>query len=297
MQLISKKTLFLFFLPCAVFMGVFVLYPILLMIYNSLFNINIAGNHGFIGLDNYIKALTSSGIHKQLKNTVIYILIAVSFEMFFGVVIAILFERNYKGVKIIRSLFITPLMIAPLVAGLLWRLMLSANFGIVNQLLLNLGILNKTTDILWLASSDWSLIACCIADIWLTTPFMMMMALTGLHGLNESMIEAALLDGASTFQQIVRIKLPNIKPVLLTALSIRIIDAAGTFDIIWAMTEGGPNKSSETLSIVIYKTLTRYNQNGYASAMAAIFIVILVIFTLVFMQSMWNPRKKTDGMF
>ncbi len=82
-----------------------------------------------------------------------------------------------------------------------------------------------------------------------------------------------------------------IKPVLLTALSVRIIDAARTFDIIWAMTEGGPNSSSETISIVIYKTLTRYADIGYASSMAVIFIVVLVVFTLVFMQSLWNPRK------
>ena len=87
---------------------------------------------------------------------------------------------------------------------------------------------------------------------------------------------------------------PVIKPVLLTALSVRIIDAARTFDIIWAMTEGGPNSSSETISIMIYKTLTRYNDIGYASAMAVVFIVVLVVFTLVFMQSLWNPKKKNS---
>ena len=86
--------------------------------------------------------------------------------------------------------------------------------------------------------------------------------------------------------------MPGIKPVLLTALSVRIIDAAKTFDIIWAMTEGGPNSSSETISIVIYKQLVKYNNTGYASAMAIIFIVVLVAFTLIFMQSLWNPKKK-----
>ena len=84
------------------------------------------------------------------------------------------------------------------------------------------------------------------------------------------------------------------RSVLLTALSVRIIDAARTFDIIWAMTEGGPNSSSETISIMIYKTLTRYNDIGYASAMAVVFIVVLVVFTLVFMQSLWNPKKKNS---
>lgn len=292
MRLISKKNMLFFLLPGALFMTIFIVYPIIRMAYDSLFNITVTGNNGYVGLGNYIKAFTSSGITKQLRNTVLYVLVAVSVELLLGIVVALLFEKEYRGSKIIRSLFITPLMIAPLVAGLLWKLMLSANFGIVNQLLWKVGILEQTTDILWLASSDWSLLACCIADIWLTTPFMMMMVLTGLQSLDNDMIEAASIDGANALQKIIRIKLPNIKPILLTALSIRIIDAARTFDIIWAMTEGGPNKASETLSIVIYKTLTRYNQTGYASAMAIIFIVILVVFTLVCMQSMWNPKKK-----
>ena len=123
---------------------------------------------------------------------------------------------------------------------------------------------------------------------------MMLMTLAGLQGLDTSIVEAAKIDGANMLQQIFYVKIPMIKPVLLTALSVRIIDAARTFDIIWAMTEGGPNSSSETLSIIIYKTLTRYNDIGYASAMAVVFIVALVIFTLVFMQSLWNPKKKSN---
>lgn len=203
-----------------------------------------------------------------------------------------LFELNYKGSKVIRSLMMAPLMIAPLVAGLTWKLMMSSSFGIVNELLTRVGILSSSSDILWLADAKWSLIACCIADIWLTTPFMMLMILAGLQGLDSSMLEAAKIDGANLLQQVFAIKLPVIKPILLTALSVRIIDAARTFDIIWAMTEGGPNSSSETISIIIYKTLTRYSDTGYASAMAVVFIAVLVVFTLVFMQSLWNPKKK-----
>ncbi len=292
MRLISKKTLFLFFLPGAIFMGLFVVYPICLMVYESFFKLDASGARIFAGLSNYMKAFSNSGILPEIKNTLLYIVIAVSAETIIGLIVALLFEHDYRGSKIIRTLFMSPLMIAPLVAGLLWKLMLSANFGIVNQVLYNLGIIKDTTDILWLGSSQWSLVACCIADIWLTTPFMMLMILAGLQGLDKDIIEASCIDGANGLQRILHIKIPNIKTILLTALSIRIIDAARTFDIIWAMTEGGPNKSSETLSIVIYKTLTRYNKTGYASAMAVIFILILLIFTVVFMQSLWNPKKK-----
>ena len=294
MRLISKKTLLLFFLPGAVFMGAFLVYPIISMVFDSFFEIGITGERSFIGLDNYIHAFTAGGFMKQLKNTLLYILLAVSVETVLGVLFALFFEMNYKGSKIIRSLMMAPLMIAPLVAGLTWKLMMSSSFGIVNELLTRVGILSSSSDILWLADEKWSLIACCIADIWLTVPFMMLMTLAGLQGLDTSIVEAAKIDGANMLQQIFYVKIPMIKPVLLTALSVRIIDAARTFDIIWAMTEGGPNSSSETLSIIIYKTLTRYNDIGYASAMAVVFIVALVIFTLVFMQSLWNPKKKSN---
>lgn len=292
MKLISKKTLLLFFLPGAIFMGAFLIYPIITMVIDSFFKISLTGDRTFIGLDNYIKAFTAGGFMKQLKNTLVYIVVAVGFETVFGMLFALLFELNYKGSKVIRSLMMSPLMIAPLVAGLTWKLMMSSSFGIVNELLTRVGILSSSSDILWLADTRWSLLACCIADIWLTTPFMMLMILAGLQGLDDSMVEAARIDGAGLLQQIFYIKIPMIKPVLLTALSVRIIDAARTFDIIWAMTEGGPNSSSETISIIIYKTLTRYNNTGYASAMAVLFIAVLVIFTLVFMQSLWNPKKK-----
>lgn len=292
MRLISKRTLLMFFLPGALFMGMFLIYPIIKMLMDSIFEIGLTGDRTFVGLANYSKAFTDGGFLKQLKNTLIYIVLAVGVETAIGMLFALFFELDYKGSKIIRSLMMAPLMIAPLVAGLTWKLMMSSSFGIVNELLTRVGILSSSSDILWLADAKWSLIACCIADIWLTTPFMMLMILAGLQGLDSSMLEAAKMDGANLLQQVFLIKVPVIKPVLLTALSVRIIDAARTFDIIWAMTEGGPNSSSETISIVIYKTLTRYNDIGYASAMAVVFILVLVVFTLVFMQSLWNPKKK-----
>ena len=292
MKLISRKTLLLFFLPGAIFMSAFLIYPIITMVIDSFFEIGLTGNRAFVGLENYIHAFAAGGFLKQLKNTVVYIVIAVGVETAIGLLFALFFEMNYKGNKVIRSFMMVPLMIAPLVAGLTWKLMMSSSFGIVNELLQRVGIIADSSAILWLADEKWSLLACCIADIWLTTPFMMLMILAGLQGMDNSMVEASKIDGVNMLQQIFYIKLPVIKPVLLTALSIRIIDAARTFDIIWAMTEGGPNSSSETISIIIYKTLTRYNDVGYASAMAVIFIAVLVAFTMVFMQRLWNPKKK-----
>ena len=122
MRLISRKTLLLFFLPGAIFMGAFLIYPIISMVIDSFFEIGITGEKTFVGLENYIRAFTAGGFLKQLKNTFVYILIAVSVETVIGLLFALFFELNYKGSKVIRALMMAPLMIAPLVAGLTWKL-------------------------------------------------------------------------------------------------------------------------------------------------------------------------------
>ena len=289
--MMSRKTLLIFFLPGAIFMMVFLVVPLVQMLVNSFFNYELGGEREFIGLANYIKLFTSPSFLKPLRNTIVYVVIAVSFELIFGLVMALLFNTPFPGNKVLRSFFLTPLMIAPIVAGLIWKLMLNTQFGIVNMLLEKIGIIGNINDIMWLADPNIALISCCIADIWLTTPFMMLMLLAGLNGLDHSVIEAASIDGASAFQKFFRIKLPGIMPVLLTAVSIRIVDAARTFDIVWTLTEGGPRGSSELLSVTLYRILVRYNDVGYASAIAIIFVLLLLVFALVFMRDMWKPRK------
>ncbi len=291
MRLVSRKALFFFFLPGALFMGLFLIYPVVKMGVDSFYAFSRTGEATFVGFENYIEALTTDAFLKPLRNTLVYIVVAVSVELVLGLAAALVYENHFKGGRTLRSLMLTPLMLAPLVAGLIWKLLLSAQFGIVNELLVRMGILSSNSGILWLADKRWALLSCCIADIWLTTPFMMLMIMAGLRNLDASMIEAAKMDGANALQTIFLIKLPNIKTMILTALSIRIIDAARTFDIIWGMTEGGPNKSSEVISVVIYRTLARYGKVGFASAMGIIFVIALVAFTLIAMQSLWRPEK------
>lgn len=162
MRLISRKTLLLFFLPGALFMGAFLIYPIITMVIDSFYEIGITGSKSLVGLDNYIRAFTAGGFLKQLRNTLIYIVVAVGVETVVGLLFALFFELDYKGSKIIRSFMMAPLMIAPLVAGLTWKLMMSSSFGIINELLTRIGILSSSSDILWLADERWSLLACAL---------------------------------------------------------------------------------------------------------------------------------------
>lgn len=279
---INKRTLALFFMPAGLFMALFLLFPLLKLVYDSFFNVgdNYSGRT-FVGIHNYVKAFTSQQFQSDSWHTLIYVIIAVGFETILGLLLAVVLTNKYKGFKAIRTFILSPLMIAPLVAGLVWKFMLSSQFGIVNALLVKLHVLESVNSILWLSDSRFSLISCIIADIWLTTPFMMLMFLAGIQSIPDSLYESAAVEGANKWQIIFHIIIPNIRGVLFSSLVIRVIDAARTFDIIWAMTQGGPQGSSELLSVHIYKMLQRYGDIGYASAMAVIFIVVLVAITLL----------------
>lgn len=290
MRLISRKTLLLFFLPGAIFMAMFLLYPIAKMAIDSLYKIDVFSNtKTFIGLQNYVKAFTDDSFLEPLRNTFLYVMIAVSFETVIGMGLALVVVHDFKGIKLIRTLLLTPLMIAPLIAGLTWRLMFNSNFGIINQLLRNVGILKNATDtITWLSDKKMALAAVIVADIWLTVPFMMLMFLAGLQSIDKSVLEAAQIDGVNFFQNLFLVKLPIIKLVIFTAVTVRVIDAARTFDIIYVMVE----EQVSVISTQIYNTLVKYQHPGYASAMAIIFITFFVVITVGFLQNMWRPSKK-----
>lgn len=259
------------------------------MAIDSFFEFDIFTNSRlFVGLDNYIKAFTDKSFLLPVKNTFIYVLFTVTIETVIGMAISLVLVNEFKGSKLIRSLMLSPLMIAPLIAGLTWRLMFNSNFGIINQILRDVGILKNATDtITWLADKNLALAAAIVADIWLTVPFMMLMFLAGLQSIDKGILEAAKIDGVNFFQELFYIKFPAIKPIILTAISIRMIDAARTFDIIYVMVD----EQVTVISTVIYKTLVKYNHTGYASAMALLFIIFFVIVTLVFLQNMWRPSK------
>ncbi|AJY77316.1 carbohydrate ABC transporter permease [Paenibacillus beijingensis] len=286
----DRKAALLFFAPAAVFMVLFFLYPMALLIRDSVFDSKTGTR--FVGGDNYVNALTSERFYLSLYNTVIFVIGAVTIELLIGLVLALLLATGFKGSQLTRTLFLSPLMIAPLVCGLIWKFMLNDQFGIINSILYRLGILNSPHSILWLSDSKFALFSCMIADVWLTTPFMMLVLLAGIQGIPGSLYEAAHIDGAGRSQRFWHITLPSLKPVIVVAVLIRMIDAARSFDIIWILTQGGPGFSSSVLSTMIYNAMARYNQTGYASALAVLFMLAMLLVCGFFMNRVWNPGKK-----
>ena len=287
----DRRYVLLLLAPAAIYLAVFVAWPLLNLLRDSLYEVALMtpGERSFVGLDNFSRALSSSRVGGAALRTLGYTLIALSIEFTLGFGIALLFNSPGRRSALLRTIFLFPLMIPPIVAGLLWRFLLIDNFGIVNHILHALGLLAATGDIAWLGDRDIVLFSVTLPDIWLTTSFVTLVLYTGLQNIPVSLLEAARIDGAGALQLFRHVTLPLLRPVIAVVLIIRGIDAARAFDIIWVQTEGGPRFASEVLSMHIYRIMIRYGDMGFASAIATLFLLALLLISLLAFFGIWRP--------
>jgi len=279
--------------PAALFMLVLVAYPLLDLVRNSFFNGMLSAPDAghFVGLDNYASAIASPQFSGALARTILYTLIVVPCELVLGIAAALLFNAIGQRSAIFRTVFAFPLMIAPLVAGLLWKFLLSDNFGVINWILHWVGILRDPTSISWLSDPTLVMFSVAIPDIWLTTSFVALVVYAGLQGIPGDILEAATIDGAAYFQRLRYVTLPLLRPVLAVVLVIRGVDAAKTFDVIWLQTQGGPAFASEVLSLQIYRTTIRFGDLGQGAAIATMFLVAMTVVSIVAVARVWRPGE------
>ena len=291
MRISDRKFALFMMLPAAAFLSTFVLWPVITFVSNSFYKISpIAGGpREFTGFSNYMEALTSSSFQSAAQRTLIYTFIVVMLEFTLGLTMALIFAALGNRSSIFRTLFMYPLMIAPVVAGLLWRFLFIDNFRLVNQLLGQIGIIQTTSPIGWLSDPKVALFSVSFPDIWLTTSFITLVLFAGLQNLPSDIIEAAKIDGARFPTMLFRVILPLLRPVLAVALIIRGIDAARAFDIIVIQTGGGPQESTTTLSLLVYRTLTRYGNPGLASAMGSIYLLAMILVAGIAIFAIWRP--------
>ncbi|BDO43615.1 sugar ABC transporter permease [Cellulomonas sp. NTE-D12] len=291
MRLTDRRFAALLMVPAALFLAAFVAWPIVRLVMNSFYDISpIAGGpRTFVGLGNYTTALASSGFRSSAVRTLAYTVLVVSAEFVLGLATALLFSAIGRRSAVFRTIFMYPLMIAPVVAGLLWRFLLIDNSGIVNALLARVGILHSASDIGWLSNSRIVLFSVAIPDIWLTTAFMALVLFAGLQNIPGDVIEAARLDGAKGWTLLRRIIVPLLRPVIAVTLIVRGIDAAKAFDIILIQTGGGPENASQTLSLLIYRTMVRFGEPGLASAMATMYLLVMLAVAVAAVVTIWRP--------
>lgn len=290
MRITDKRFATLLMLPAAAFLGVFVVWPLGQFVADSFFDITpIGGERRFIGFGNYIAAFQSADFANAAWRTLAYTAIVVVLEFTIGFAVALLFAALGDRSRIFRTIFLYPLMIAPVVAGLLWRFLLIDNFGILNQLLTQVGILKTANQIAWLSDPNIALFSVALPDVWLTTSFITLVLFAGLQNVPGDVIEAARMDGARFPTLVFRIVIPLLRPVIAVAVILRGIDAARAFDVILIQTNGGPQGSTETLSLLIYRTLVRFGDPGLASAMGTLYLIGLMVVAVIAVTAIWRP--------
>ena len=240
----------------------------------------------WVGFDNMLSALSNPRVWSSLLTTLFFAAVCVSAEMVLGISLALALEKPVRGMSIFRTLFILPMMIAPIAVGLAWRYIFDAQFGLINALLKLAGLGAQT----WLADPQLAFTAIVIADIWQWTPFVFIMMIAALAGLDNSVMEAARIDGAVWWQQTFLVKLPMVMHVIAITLMMRLIDAFRVLEVIYVLTFGGPGDSTEILALHIYKTAFVGQQLGVAAAISLLLLVVVALLSWAALR-LSNPMK------
>ncbi len=281
---------YFFILPAVAIMVAGLVYPVLQAFYLSLYDWKIGTKFEdapFVGLRHFIRMVTDDNVHESIWVTLRFGFWTITIEMFLGVALALLLEKPIRGASVFRTIFILPLMISPVVVGLIWRYLFDARIGWINYYLGKIGIEPQV----WLGNADLAFFAIVFTDIWQWTPFIFIIVIAGLQALPSEILEASKIDGANWWQHIFLVKLPMIRSILLIALLLRLIDVFRALEVMYILTGGGPGRATELLSLHIYNRAFETQQLGYASAISVLLIVI--VFALSFgILVAGNPLKE-----
>ncbi|PYM15773.1 MAG: sugar ABC transporter permease [Candidatus Rokuibacteriota bacterium] len=236
----------------------------------------------FIGLGNYARILLGDPRFREaVVRTIYFTVLAVAAETVLGVAMALLFNREFWGRGLLRTLAILPMVATPTAIALVFVMMYHPTLGVANYLLTVVGL----SGFRWTYSSQTALYAIAVVDVWQWTPLIMLIALAGLASLPREPYEAAHLDGASTWQAFWHITLPLLRPTIVVAILFRAIDALKTFDVIFVMTQGGPANATETINLLLFNQAFSYFNMGYASSMAVALFALVMGASLILIKA------------
>ena len=247
---------------------------------------------GFVGLHNYVRVVTNPLFYRYaLPNTFLFLVLAVGIELALGLAIALLINRRFPGQRVVKILLVLPLLVAPVVTGLMFYWMFHSEFGLVNQILAAVGL----PGVLWF-NRPWTAFAVIVlADVWTWTPWFVLIIYAGLQSLPPEPFEAARIDGAGVWSIFRLVTVPLLYPVLSIVVLIRSFDAFRVFDIVWTMTGGGPGNATETFGTFVYRIgyLTVNYSEGAAAAMvgAVIIMVVGIVVYGAFARVVWGRHE------
>lgn len=275
----------LFPLPAVLFVAVLMVFPVLYTLFLSFTNWNLTSGSPmtFAWFDSYKRVFLEPRFLDATIRTFVFTFFAVALETVLGVAVAIVLNRAFVGKSIVKLLLLLPLVATPVAVGIVFNLFYDPTIGLLNFVLKSVGLPQG----LWITSAATVLPSLVIVDVWQWTPMITLIVLAGLAGLSDEPFEAARVDGASELQILRHLTIPMVMPVILTAVILRLIDALKTFDIIFAMTGGGPGYSSETLNIMGFKYSFEYFRMGQSS------VILVVLFLIVFGCSLGIMKLRT----
>ena len=286
---VSRWTTAIYLGPAVLVMAAACLYPVLTAFQLAGFKWEMGtpwDSAQWVGLDNFVAAFGNQQVWSSLWTTLLFAGVCVAAEMVLGIALALALEHPVRGMAIFRTIFILPMMIAPIAVGLAWRYMFDAQFGLINAVL---GLFNIKA-MTWLADPTLAFVAIVIADIWQWTPFVFIMMLAALASVDGAVMEAARIDGANWWQQIFLVKLPMVMHVIAITLMMRLIDAFRVLEVVYVLTFGGPGNSTEILALHIYKTAFVGQQMGVAAAVSVLLLVVVAGLSWAALR-LSNPMK------
>ncbi|WP_243424220.1 carbohydrate ABC transporter permease [Gemmiger formicilis] len=278
-------TPYLMLAPMLAFVLVFMIWPIINVFIMSVeeYKITKPNDRHFIGLENFIQIFTKDDLFwRTLGNTLVYAVISVVFQCVLGFWLAYLLTRKFKGRGIVRALALVPWAVAGLMVGIIWNLMLGQTYGVINDLLQRVGLID--TNISWFSSASMAMLAACIANVWRGIPFFTISFMSALVSIPDDLYESARIDGANAPTMMFRITIPMIKDTIIFTTLLRCIWTFNAVDLIIALTDGGPNRGTTTLALYTMRTFTNSYDYGYASALAVVSTIIMLVVAFVYIK-------------
>jgi multiple sugar transport system permease protein len=271
----------LFVGPAFCYILLVIIYPLFYSLWASFTNMRLTSPlTSFAGLDTYAQALSSEIFQDSLAVTALFLVSVVVLEFIFGFALACSFNRMTATHPAMRALLLLPVMATPVSVGLIWKLMLNSDFGIL-----------AGSGILWLSDPQLAVVSIVIMDVWQWTPFMFLILLAGLEGLSKEPVESAQVDGASRWQILLHVTLPMMRRIIVIAVVFRLMFAIATFDTVYVLTKGGPARATDLITLFIQRE--GFVNLNIASASAISFLVliaVLVITTLLFKRDLADAK-------
>jgi multiple sugar transport system permease protein len=275
---VDKHAKYVFLMPSILFVLLMITFPLIYNVWIGFtdWSMSVVQKPEGVGFSNYLDLFKEPRFIHSVGRTFVFTFFTLFGEVLLGLLLGLFLNKQFTGITIVKTIMLLPMVMTPVAVGMIWMLIYEPNIGIFNYLL---GIIGYPGQVDWLGNTSLALWSLMLVDIWEWTPMVALLIMAGLSTLPKEPFESAVIDGASKLVIFWRITLPLISSTIMTAMILRLIDALKTFDIIYAMTQGGPGDASETINIYGYLVGFQYFRYGKAAALLTLFLIIVLFLT------------------